>query len=73
MGFTTTWIVAPELSLEDIRKCYNEALSKASGANLLINYREDTTFTSWPLSIYTVKYAIEGEAARQTIGQQYLK
>lgn len=69
----TTWIVAPELKLEDLKKCYSDALSQAAGANILINYREDTTFTAWPLYFYTVKYVIEGEAARQEIGEQHLR
>lgn len=60
------------LTLEDIKKCYNDALAKAPGANILINYREDTTYTSLPIG-YKVKYVLEGEAAQQTIGQQHLK
>ena len=59
-------------TVEEIRKCYNDALAQAPGANILINYREDTTYTSLPVS-YKVKYVVEGEAAQQTIGQQHLK
>ena len=51
-------------TVEEIRKCYNDALAQAPGANILINYREDTTYTSLPVS-YKVKYVVEGEAAQQ--------
>jgi hypothetical protein len=70
----TTWIVRPELKLDDIKGCYNEALAQASGANILVNYSEDTYFTAVPfLSIFTVRYVIQGEAAAMTIGQQELR
>lgn len=69
----TTWLIAPTLKSKDIKKCYNDALSQASGANILINYKEDTTFTAWPFSIYNIKYRIEGEAGRMVIGKQELR
>lgn len=70
----TTWLVTPVLKLEDIKECYNEALSNASGANILINYSEDTTYTRIPiLAIYTMKYVIQGEAAHMSVGQQELE
>ncbi|MFA5865994.1 MAG: hypothetical protein WC975_15075 [Phycisphaerae bacterium] len=68
---------SPSLSIEEIKKCYNDALSQASGANLLINYREDTTLTHTTVpyvgTFTEVKYVLEGEAAQQTIGQKHLK
>ncbi|MCK4340682.1 MAG: hypothetical protein KAY37_03025 [Phycisphaerae bacterium] len=70
----TWWIFTPELKLEDVRKCYNDALSQVSGANILINYSEDTIYTTYPiLSIHNVKYVLEGEAARMTVGRQELR
>lgn len=70
----TKWIATPELTLTDIKACYHEALSQASGANILINYSEDTYYTTIPIiDINTVKYVLEGEAARMTIGQQELR
>lgn len=72
----TTWMVPPNLKLADVKKCYNDALSKVEGANILINYKEDTKFTTFPLGLftfYTVRYTLDGEAARQTIGQQELR
>lgn len=59
--------------MADIKKCYNDALGKVSGANILINYKEDTTFTSYPFDIYTIQYSVRGEAAQMTIGQQDIK
>ncbi len=67
------WLIQPRLKMADIKKCYNDAISKVSGANILINYKEDTTFTSYPFDIYTIKYSLRGEAAQMTIGQQEIK
>lgn len=69
----TTWLIQPRLKLAEIKKCYNDALAKVEGANILINYKEDTVFTQYPFSIYSVKYTLDGEAAIQTVGQQDLK
>lgn len=65
----------PVLTLEDVKKAYNDALSQAEGANILINYKEDTTWTSVPLPLFpsTVEYRIEGTAARMEVGTKALK
>ena len=67
----TTWLIGPELKLDDIKGCYNAALSQASGANILVNYSEDTYYTGI-LGFYTVRYVVQGEAAKMTIGNQEL-
>ena len=67
------WIIPPRLKMAEIKKCYNDALGKVSGANILINYKEDTTHTEYPLGIYTLQYSLRGEAANMTIGQQEIK
>lgn len=67
------WIFTPRLKMEDIKKCYNDAIGKVAGANILINYKEDTTFTEFPFAIYTIKYSVRGEAAQMTVGQQDIR
>lgn len=69
----SAWLVQPRLKMEDIKKCYNDAVSKVANANILINYKEDTTFTEYPFGISTIKYCLRGEAAQMTIGQQEIK
>jgi hypothetical protein len=69
----TSWLVQPRLKLEDIRSCYNTALSKAPGANILVNYKEDTTYTQYPFAIFSVRYQLRGEAAEMTVGKQELR
>ncbi len=66
----------PNLTIEDLRKVYQQALSQVSGANVLVNYKEDTHFSYIPLPIfpiYTIRYTIEGDAARMEAGKQELR
>ena len=77
-GAASRWSIlfAPKLSVKDIRAAHNEALSAAAGANILINFKEDTTFTTIPiplLPVYIVTYSVEGEAAQMDIGKQELE
>lgn len=69
----TSVLFSPSLSLEDIKGAYNEALSQAEGANILLNYTEDTAYTNWVIPVYTVEYRIEGQAARMEVGRQELE
>lgn len=63
----------PTMGLEMIKGTYNQALSKAEGANLLINYNQDVTFTMFPFPpLYWITYSLEGEAARMDVGTQKL-
>jgi hypothetical protein len=69
------WFSPPPLEMKDVKAAYNRALSQVEGANLLINYKEDTTVTYYPIAYFwyfTVKYEIEGQAARMTVGKQEL-
>lgn len=68
----TKFFLAPELTPDDIRAVYNEALGKVDGANILVNFKQDTTYTSICL-FNTIEYRLEGEAAKMDVGQQSLK
>lgn len=67
-------LIPPAIGIEDMKGVKQEALAQQSGADVLINVKEDTTFTSFfILPIYSIKYDIEAEAANMTVGKQYLK
>ena len=68
------WFAGPQLTIDDIKGVYNEALGQAEGANILINYKEDTFFTMIPVvPLSFVTYRLEGEAARMEVGRQELR
>jgi hypothetical protein len=70
----SAWFSAPELTIDDIRGVYNKALTQAEGANIMINYKEDTYYTIMPLIPFSsVTYRIEGEAAKMEVGKQELR
>ena len=57
---------------DEVRAVYDQALSQQDGANVLVNFSEDTDFTTflfWATSTYTIK----GDAAKMEVGKQYLR
>jgi len=68
----SAFLIPPTLTLDDVRGAYRSALQKAQGANILINFKEDTTFTMYPY-FYVISYQIEGTAAHMEVGKQTLK
>ena len=70
----TRFFLAPDLSSDDVKETYRKALSGVSGANALINVKEDTTVTLIPfVFMTTVEYTLEGEAVKVEVGKQELK
>ena len=70
----TRFFLPPDFSFEDVKETYRKALSGVSGANAVINIKEDTTVTLIPfVFMTTVDYAIEGEAVKVEVGKQELK
>ncbi len=68
---STAWFISPSLGPVDLKRAYNDALRQAEGANILINFKENTTYTTYgPLPVSTVKYTIEGQAAKMEIPKQ---
>ena len=65
----TMVFVRPSWSLAENRKVYQEAVAKVPGANVLIDYKEDTTLTDI-LFIHTITYSLEGTAAKMEVGKQ---
>ena len=57
---------------DDVRQAYDEALSKRQGANVLVNFSENTDFTTYFIWS-TATYTIEGQAAQMEVGQQRLR
>ncbi len=67
----TAFFVAPTWEFNDTEEVYNQALAKANGANLLIDYKEDTTFSTF-LMFNTINYRIDGTAAKMDVGEKPL-
>ena len=66
-------LVAPRFDMRDLKQTYNEALASQAGANILVNYVEDTTFhTVFGIS-NSLTYEISGQAAKMEVGRQYLR
>ena len=65
----TSFLISPSWSLADNRKTYNEAVAMVPGANVLIDYKEDTTLTTI-LFFKTITYSLEGIAAKMEVGKQ---
>ena len=56
---------------DEIRSVYREALAQRAGANVIVNFNQDTVSTMW--MIVTVNtYTISGDAASMEVGKQRL-
>lgn len=66
-------ILAPTFDIKELKQTYNKALAGQAGANILVNYSEDTTFYTVFGIANTMTYEIKGEAAKMEIGRQYLR
>lgn len=65
------FLFPPELSKEKILKLMNDALTQKPGADMIINYRIDTTYTTFLFyTIQTIK--LEGTPVDMEVGEQEL-
>lgn len=69
-----SFIIPPELTKEKALKLISDALAQKPGADMILNYRLDTTYTVYPfysIPIYIVQdIKIEGTAAKMEVGEQ---
>lgn len=68
----SSWIVPPEVTLNDVRNIIDQALKLKAGADMIINYRLNTTNTSY-LYYYTMLITLEGTAVSMEVGEQELQ
>ena len=61
----------PSFTAAEIRSAYDEALSSERGANVLVNFDEETKVTNYVL-FNTVEYTIRGQSASMEVGKQRL-
>jgi hypothetical protein len=65
------FLIPPTLDKEKILKLLNDALAQKPGADMIVNYRLDTTYTMYPFYyVQTVK--LEGSAAKMQVGEKDL-
>lgn len=65
----TSFFVPPHWKIEDTKAAYRNALAKAPGATALVDYKEDTTYTSI-LFFNSTTYSLEGTAIKMEVGKQ---
>ena len=65
----TGFIVPPAFKARDVDQLYNSALSKHSGADLVIDYSVDTKVTTFFI-FHFLKTTLVGTAAKMEVGKQ---
>ena len=71
----TSVFLPRQITHKDLVNATNEALAQKSGADLLINVKQDVTVTQIPLPILTIfvtKLKMSGTAAKMEVGEKYL-
>jgi len=70
------FLIPPSLDKEKVLKLMNDALAQKPGADMIVNYRFDTTYTVYPFTgypLYTVQtIKLEGTAANMQVGEKDL-
>ena len=61
----------PVFSAEEVRQTYDEALQGRSGANVIVNFDEDTIVSNY-VFFNTITYSVSGQGAMMEVGQQDL-
>ncbi len=69
-----SFIIPPELTKEKALKLISDTLAQKPGADMVVNYRLDTTYTVYPfysLPLYIVQeIKLEGTAVKMQVGEQ---
>ncbi|MFI3190279.1 hypothetical protein BCS42_06975 [Crenothrix sp. D3] len=65
------FLIPPTLSKETVLKLMNDALAQKPGADMIVNYRLDTTYTMYPF-YYVQTIKLEGTAAKMQVGEKDL-
>ena len=65
----TGFIIPPAFKAQDVDQLYTTALSKHSGADLIIDYSVDTKITSFFI-FHFLKTTLVGTAAKMEVGKQ---
>ncbi len=66
-----SFLIPPTLDKEKVLKLMNDALAQQPGADAVVNYRLDTTYTGY-LIYYVQTVKLEGTAVKMQVGEQDL-
>ena len=66
------FLFPPTLSKEKVLKLMSDGLAQKPGADMVVNYRLDTTYTSYIALYYVQTIKLEGTAAKMEVGEQDL-
>ncbi len=61
----------PTFSAQEVREAYDEALQSRSGANVIVNFDEDTIVSNY-VFFNTITYSVRGQGAAMEVGDQDL-
>ena len=59
----------PVFSAEEVRQTYDEALQSRSGANVIVNFDEDTIVSNY-VFFNTITYSVRGQGAMMEVGEK---
>jgi hypothetical protein len=65
------FLFPPTLTKEKVLKLMSDALAQQPGADAIINYRLDTTYTMYPF-YYVQNVKLEGSAVKMQVGEKEL-
>ena len=67
-----TFLITPTLTKDKILKLLNDALGQRQGADMIVNYSVNTTYTIYPFFYTTQELNLDGTAVKMEVGNKEL-
>jgi len=66
-------LIPPDITYDEVKELINKGLAQKPGADLIINYKVDTTVTSYFGLFYSMEMILSGTAVKMEVGKQELE
>jgi len=68
----TSVLLPPDITYNEVKELIDKGLAQKPGADLIINYKVDTTLTSYLGFFYSMEMILSGTAVKMEVGKQEL-
>lgn len=66
-------LLPPDITYDDVKELINKGMAQKPGADLIINYKVDTTVTSYLGLFYSLEITLQGTAVKMEVGNKELE
>ena len=66
-------LIPPDITYNDVKELIDKGIAQKPGADLIINYKVDTTVTSYLGLFYSLEITLQGTAVKMEVGEKELQ